>query len=1761
MNQSDGEKSLSNERKKSFNRKRILINKNVPDSRSSVSGSGGLQSFFRWFRRDDVRIQKEVSEIQTKWQQVQPEASSSGVTKTSTGSIDREKGSFDTISQNQSTGTHSTSPSPGPVIDYNSLSKSSSCDSILSTATDGFAFVQPTCYEPIGTQTERVINPGPYTDSYKRRVAQCDRMREQDTKHELTLRKKYNLFSSLQATGVLNNKDVTLTRKQQSPQYTDLSLPTTTKEIPRNVHDNDKDELVGAATRKHRRTVSDSSKDKKAGAYVHVKGKRRAPQPPPSISSDNSNTLTKPASSGFYTNSKCGTLSPSSTLSRKKRPAPLPPMSSNSSFLNEAISNTSLLDDKEIRAIIEGTSIPKTPDPVMHNRTTPLPGISEERTPGGLTEEQKQQLIDNIRRVQAPPATVGSLSTSKSASTFMLTNNDVMKLEEIFTSTNGTRSPIHDYLYAEAIGGVSKPASPISPRPWYKRPISGVKHQESSLPFKKDIILKTIDKRKSRNKDSNDLPEVGYCRNSIIDPTHSHGSGPRFNLFSKIIEKSDDIKRREKDSEKRKSGFGIPSISELDREAAEIINKENASKAVDFPNENNIYFSAPEQLVKRSQSFAKRSECDTIDPTDQPKSAKALISKFEANSANISKVILNTSFIPSKDYFGADKQKISSTVTQEQITSNVSEQRDTDKTTDDKYILGLWSCPYCTLENPNWRIICEACERIKPYDKLSILEEPPLRPNYPLKKPISDIKTTYRQPSTDEWDKKTERVLKYFMPKTNPSGCTSTTGMLDSSKKSFGQAKMLASPKMGVKSLISRVSFEKQNGIKNDNGSTDIENSKNKFDDEKLKENRTETASVSSVDQSRSVFVDIDEVRSARIARFSTHLEEEVSNERSTTNFNVKQVQNMDEEALEMEKLKLREMIRTMNAKALADKYPVLQKPPVSNHQPKRDSPLVQRKNGFISSIPVCTKSPKSLRKSSPTAIQRNLPTTEHSPVVAEPYKLGAVKKTFLKKPDELKPKLKSNESKIINQEINNLLQPLKVAETIASLNDSTMVLNNDAKCPLVEAAVNLSDHQNEKVRQISNQLRSAQGVKNFRNTLKNNSTSLNRTSTIAINKLLRNLEMAIGEGAHDRAAKLAMDLAKMKVSLTVTRQSSNDSDTGSSSSLTDISITIFINDKNSQKGPLKVSVSTTMTIAQLKDKICRDFGIPVNVQRWMHADQPLSNEQKTLSDYGMCENDRVLFLYIVSEIAKHTKSSSEDILGIQVKDEDKSGSKLTVQPQFSQAESKILTVSDSDGECSDTQNEYQIDDGSSFGAMALPTIVEDRTSQQDIKNGWTCPLCTLINPPNRPGCGACSEARPTTYMLTSRNCMSSSTVALPKPISVQMRNVSKEQRNDLNRVSSNRKSSEVFNIFLDEKNSSESHKKTNQQSSTTELLTTRHIQIPEQKNIVMTAFTSPNITRNKYRGVDNFNPNSYNVGPTSTSKTDGAVITTASPIVRAVLLKNGANKPVKFGRNGLVIPDDDRDVTNHYMELVNLDAADLIANVDPFECPICFEYFKEYEGIVLRDCLHSFCKECLVNTINYSEEPEIRCPFMNDTYSCESVVQQREIKALVSKEMYEVHLAKSIRQAESKLNNTFHCKTPNCRGWCIYEDNVNQFKCPVCTIVNCLTCRAIHDGLDCKQYQDRMKSDCDTNIEAKRTKDMLQEMVEKGDALKCPTCQVVMMKKWGCDWLKCSMCKTEICWVTRGPRWGPGGKGDTSGGCRCGVDGKKCHVDCNYCH
>ncbi|XP_066526883.1 ranBP-type and C3HC4-type zinc finger-containing protein 1 [Hoplias malabaricus] len=248
-------------------------------------------------------------------------------------------------------------------------------------------------------------------------------------------------------------------------------------------------------------------------------------------------------------------------------------------------------------------------------------------------------------------------------------------------------------------------------------------------------------------------------------------------------------------------------------------------------------------------------------------------------------------------------------------------------------------------------------------------------------------------------------------------------------------------------------------------------------------------------------------------------------------------------------------------------------------------------------------------------------------------------------------------------------------------------------------------------------------------------------------------------------------------------------------------------------------------------------------------------------------------------------------------------------------------------------------------------------------------------------------------------------------------------------------------------------------------------------------------------------------------------------------------------------------------ISLLETDSHDLVSNKEELECTICFCSAKPGEGATLRECLHSFCRECLKQTIVNCTDAEVICPYMDEAYSCACTLQDREIKTLLSPEEYQKFLEKRLSIAESRSENSYHCQTPDCPGWCIYEDDVNEFNCNICNQTNCILCKAIHKGMNCKEYQDDLRVRAENDVAARKSKDMLEMLVQNGEAMYCPKCKVIVQKKDGCDWLCCLMCKTEICWVTKQARWGPLGRGDTSGGCKCRVSGALCHPKCQNCH
>lgn len=413
--------------------------------------------------------------------------------------------------------------------------------------------------------------------------------------------------------------------------------------------------------------------------------------------------------------------------------------------------------------------------------------------------------------------------------------------------------------------------------------------------------------------------------------------------------------------------------------------------------------------------------------------------------------------------------------------------------------------------------------------------------------------------------------------------------------------------------------------------------------------------------------------------------------------------------------------------------------------------------------------------------------------------------------------------------------------------------------------------------------------------------------------------------------------------------------------------------------------VSLLMTVSDFKQRIEKDYKIPASFQKIL-INEKLIDKELFLKDCNII--DSVIDVVIYKEAPKKIPA----------------------------IKSLFTTFSASQDSASDdeTQNERV------GNAVRVDLMIPKLKIEED---GWECPLCTLINTPDRPGCLACSTTRPTSYKLPSRYEDIEYKLKVNEDLQTffDMEKVNvrppNQTKNDLNRKSANRKSSDIFNILVEEKNS-EKNKAVS-------------LDVPTLNQII----SSPNITKNKYRGVDNFNPNTSYVFPKP--------LDIRKPVITSVIYKSTAANTKETIKSN----------QNHYQELVSLDMSNIAPNLEKFECTICFVEIDSKAGAVLRECLHSFCKPCLASHIKYSDDAEIKCPYIDDQFSCQSLIQEREIRSLVSKEEYDKHLTRSICQAENKIENTFHCKTPNCRGWCIFEDTSNIFKCPVCTIVNCLTC------------------------------------------------------------------------------------------------------------
>ncbi|XP_037550183.1 ranBP-type and C3HC4-type zinc finger-containing protein 1 [Nematolebias whitei] len=527
-------------------------------------------------------------------------------------------------------------------------------------------------------------------------------------------------------------------------------------------------------------------------------------------------------------------------------------------------------------------------------------------------------------------------------------------------------------------------------------------------------------------------------------------------------------------------------------------------------------------------------------------------------------------------------------------------------------------------------------------------------------------------------------------------------------------------------------------------------------------------------------------------------------------------------------------------------------------------------------------------------------------------------------------------------------------------------------------------------------------------------------------------LSRAIEAGDVQSSSVFATALARQRAALKIQPSAKDYEDT-------EISLAVVVEDSSSSCC-VTVKVFPLMTTASLKQQMFLEYGFHPRVQSWIIG-QCLCSDQRTLASYGVHQDGDTAFLYLLS--ARHARLTVQDLQQDQE-------SALLLSPTLS-FQTPPLAAKSTNGPSSQDRRPYttlpprlhsnfknvgsekpNICELRDLISLKMPQLNEALSPSTSSSQGWSCPSCTYINKPTRPGCEICSTNRPESYVVPGGY----------QPDALELQRIQQEKE------------------------------------------AIRQYQQAKEKE-----------------RMENF------------------------------------------------------------ARLKRLDGQDLVPNPEPVDCRICYMELPPGEGVLLRECLHCFCRECLRSVIMLSEEPEVSCPYRDDTYSCAGALQEREIRALLPAEEYERWLQRGLSVAESRCEGSYHCATPDCVGWCVYEDTVNVFHCPVCRKHNCLICKAIHEGMNCKQYQDDLAARAINDSAARRTTHLLKTLVQSGEAMHCPQCGIIVQKRDGCDWLRCTVCHTEICWVTRGPRWGPKGPGDTSGGCRCNVNNQKCHPKCQNCH
>jgi len=201
--------------------------------------------------------------------------------------------------------------------------------------------------------------------------------------------------------------------------------------------------------------------------------------------------------------------------------------------------------------------------------------------------------------------------------------------------------------------------------------------------------------------------------------------------------------------------------------------------------------------------------------------------------------------------------------------------------------------------------------------------------------------------------------------------------------------------------------------------------------------------------------------------------------------------------------------------------------------------------------------------------------------------------------------------------------------------------------------------------------------------------------------------------------------------------------------------------------------------------------------------------------------------------------------------------------------------------------------------------------------------------------------------------------------------------------------------------------------------------------------------------------------------------------------------------------------------------------------CGICCNDVPPYRAVRLG-CSHGwYCGQCVHRHADarlQAGAAVVTCP------ECCTPIAERDLRKLLSPELMEKLLSRSLEQAVSSAGDLYSCPTPNCPMRVALEDGETpRLKCQICNKTSCLKCgvQPYHRGLSCEEFQAKRKDGCG----AKRKRDEgysdLMKWIEETGTKQCPTCRMAVSKQTlkgqqtqysECHKMLCRNCNQKFC-------------------------------------